>query len=289
MNNALNLLVEFIKQTGINISFTIIEIGALKLNKEKESFYELLDYFPSSKIIGFEIEKDVCEKMNSESLKGIKYYPYALGKANEKRKLYITQHPMCSSLYKPNETFNKLYNNLEVTNLKDEIEIDTITLDYFIDKHDIGNIDFIKIDVQGAELDIFKGASNALKNVLNIVCEVEFIDVYENQPLFGDICNYLSQYNLMFNKFLGLAGRAIKPVKLDNNLNKPSQHMWSDAVFVHHILKIHDLNNIQLIKLSLLACVYYSLDLTFYCLSIYDKRNSTSFARDWMTKISDTK
>ena len=65
--------------------------------------------------------------------------------------------------------------------------------------------------------------------------------------------------------------------------------MWSDAVFVHHILKIHDLNNIQLIKLSLLACVYYSLDLTFYCLSIYDKRNSTSFARDWMTKISDTK
>ena len=289
MNNALNLLVEFIKQTGINISFTIIEIGALKLNKEKESFYELLDYFPSSKIIGFEIEKEVCEKMNSESLKGIKYYPYALGKANEKRKLYITQHPMCSSLYKPNETFNKLYNNLEVTNLKDEIEIDTITLDFFIEKHDIGNIDFIKIDVQGAELDIFKGASNALKNVLNIVCEVEFIDVYENQPLFGDICNYLSQYNLMFNKFLGLAGRAIKPVKLDNNLNKPSQHMWSDAVFVHHILKIHDLNNIQLIKLSLLACVYYSLDLTFYCLSIYDKRNSTSFARDWMTKISDTK
>jgi FkbM family methyltransferase len=289
MNNALNLLVEFIKQAGTNISFTIIEIGALKLNKEKESFYELLDYFPSSKIIGFEIEKEVCEKMNSESLKGIKYYPYALGKANEKRKLYITQHPMCSSLYKPNETFNKLYNNLEVTNLKDEIEIDTITLDYFIDKHDIGNIDFIKIDVQGAELDIFKGASNALKNVLNIVCEVEFIDVYENQPLFGDICNYLSQYNLMFNKFLGLAGRAIKPVKLDNNLNKPSQHMWSDAVFVHHILKIHDLNNIQLIKLSLLACVYYSLDLTFYCLSIYDKRNSTSFARDWMTKISDTK
>ena len=219
MNNALNLLVEFIKQAGTNISFTIIEIGALKLNKEKESFYELLDYFPSSKIIGFEIEKEVCEKMNSESLKGIKYYPYALGKANEKRKLYITQHPMCCSLYKPNEAFNKLYNNLEVTNLKDEIEIDTITLDYFIDKHDIGNIDFIKIDVQGAELDIFKGASNALKNVLNIVCEVEFIDVYENQPLFGDICNYLSQYNLMFNKFLGLAGRAIKPVKLDNNLN----------------------------------------------------------------------
>jgi len=238
MNNALNLLVEFIKQTGTNISFTIIEIGALKLNKKNESFYELLDYFPSSKIIGFEIEKEVCEKMNSESLKGIKYYPYALGKANEKRKLYITQHPMCCSLYKPNEELIKLYNNFEVAYLREETEINTISLDHFIDKNNIGNIDFIKIDVQGAELDIFQGASKTLQNVLKVVCEVEFIPLYENQPLFGDICNYLIKYNLMFNKFLGLAGRALKPISFNNNPNLPSQHIWTDAVFIHHIQKI---------------------------------------------------
>ncbi|MDB9750804.1 FkbM family methyltransferase [Candidatus Pelagibacter ubique] len=289
MNKALNILAEYIKQADIKINFTIIEIGAVQTKNEKEPFYELLDYFPESRIIGFEIEKAVCEKMNSQSLKGVKYYPHALGKANEKRKLYITQHPMCCSLYKPNEEFIKLYNNFEIAYLKKETEIDTISLDYFIDKHDVGNIDFIKIDVQGAELDIFKGGSKALKNVLKIVCEVEFVQHYENQPLFGDVCNYLSQHDIMFNKFLGLAGRALKPIMLNNDPNIPSQHIWSDAVFVHHIQKIHNLSDIQLIKLSLLACVYYSLDLTFYCLSEYDKRNSSSFAKDWMSKISNSK
>ena len=110
--------------------------------------------------------------MNSQAKDGIKYYPYALGKDNEKRKFYVTDSPMCSSLYKPNAEIIKLYNNLEVASLKKEIEIDTISLDYFVDKHDVGKVDFIKIDVQGAELDVFKGGSKTLENVLKIVCEV---------------------------------------------------------------------------------------------------------------------
>ena len=289
MNKALSTLAELLKQTNITFSFKIIEVGALKIQNQEEPFYELLDYFPSSKIIGFEIEKEVCEKMNSQAKDGIKYYSYALGKNNEKRKFYITQNPMCSSLYKPNEELIKLYNNFEVAYVKKEIEIDTISLDYFVDKHDVGNVDFIKIDVQGAELDVFKGGSNTLENVLKIVCEVEFIQHYENQPLFGDVCDYLSQYNLMFNKFLGLSGRALKPIMLNNNPNLPSQHIWSDAAFVRHIQKIHELNDEQLLKLGLLACVYYSLDLTFYCLSEYDKRHLTSFAKNWMSKIANKK
>ena len=241
MNEALSLLVELLKQSNISLNFKIIEVGALKIQDQDEPFYELLDYFPSTKIIGFEIEKEICEKMNSQAKEGVKYYSHALGKDNEQRKFYITQNPMCSSLYKPNEELIKLYNNFEVAYLKKETEIETISLDYFVEKHEVGDVDFIKIDVQGAELDVFKGGSKTLKNVLKIVCEVEFIQHYENQPLFGEVSDYLSQYNLMFNKFLGLSGRALKPIMLNNNPNLPSQHIWSDAVFVRHIQKIHSL------------------------------------------------
>ncbi len=73
MNTALSSLVEFVKQRNIHINFKIIEIGALQVQDNKEPFYELLDYFPSTKIIGFEIEKEVCEKMNSQSHEGVKY------------------------------------------------------------------------------------------------------------------------------------------------------------------------------------------------------------------------
>ena len=134
MNKKLSILANIIKEMKINCNFTIIEVGALKTQSKQEPFYELMDYYPSSRIIGFEIDKDVCKKMNSEASNGIKYYPYALGKANEKRKLYVTQNPMCTSLYKPNEKFIKLYNNFEVAFLKEETEIETISLDYFVEK-----------------------------------------------------------------------------------------------------------------------------------------------------------
>ena len=285
MSETLRKLVDTIDPNKSNLNFTLLEIGAAIVTDNKEPFYQLLEYFPSSKIIGFEIEKDVCEKMNANAAKGVKYYPYALGKANEKRNLYITQHPMCSSLYKPNESLISLYNNFEVAYLKNQTEVETISLDYFVDQNKIGAIDFIKIDVQGAELDIFKGGKKTLENVLQIICEVEFIPHYENQPLFGDVCNYLDKYDLMFNKFLGLSGRALKPIMLNNNPNLASQHIWTDAIFIHHVQKIQNLSDEKLLKLSLLACVYQSLDLTFYCLSHFDKRNATSFGKDWMNKI----
>lgn len=286
MTNTIGILTEIFKQNNINLSFNIIEIGAAKITDAQEPFYQLLNYFPSSNIIGFELDEEVCSKMNANAKKGIKYYPYALGKANEKRKLYITHNPMCSSLYKPNEELLNLYNRFEVAYLKEETEINTITLDYFIEQNKIGEVDFIKIDVQGAELDVFKGGKKTLNNVLKIVTEVEFIPHYIDQPLFGDVCKYLEKYNLMFNKFLGLAGGTLKPIIHKNPL-MATQHIWSDAVFIYQIQKIKDLSNLKLLKLSLLSLLYGSVDLTHFCLARFDEKNSTTFAKDFMSKAKN--
>tara|TARA_Y100001958_G_C21103551_1_gene452747 strand:+ start:95 stop:961 length:867 start_codon:yes stop_codon:yes gene_type:complete len=281
MNDGTKKLLEIIKKNKIDCKFTIIEIGALEVSK-KEPFYELLDHFPSSKIIGFEIEEEVCDQMNLKAPKGVEYYPHALGEKNERKKLYITQHPMCTSLYKPNEKLIRLYNNLEVAHLKEETETETITLDTFVDKYNINDVDFIKADVQGAELDIFKGGKNVLKNVIKIICEVEFLPIYENQPLFGDICNFLNQNDFMFNKFLGFAGRTLRPLVAKEGPNAISQCMYSDAVFIHHIEKVQNLNDEKLLKLSLLSAIYNSIDLAYFCLLIYDKRKSSNIAKDWI-------
>jgi len=286
MNKILQLTVDLIKDINIDICFTLLEVGAVKISEEEEPFYELLDYFPSSKIVGFEIDKEVCDKMNLSARDGVKYYPHALGEFNESKKLYITNHPMCSSLYKPNEDLISLYHNFEAAYLKSKTTIKTITLDNFLETNNIGSLDFIKIDVQGAELDIFRGGKKALKDVLKIVCEVEFIHHYENQPLFGDVCKFLNGYDLMFNKFLGMAGRSLRPIVFNSDKNFASQHIWSDAIFIKHIQKISQLSDKKLLKLSLLAAVYESLDLTHYCLSRFDERNSSSLATKWLQKVS---
>jgi FkbM family methyltransferase len=285
MNELLKRTADVVRSAEIDVSFTLIEVGALALGST-EPFYELLDYFPSSRIIGFEIDEHVCNKINSESREGVECFPFALGAYNKEVPLYVTNHPMCTSLYKPNEKLISLYNNFEVAYLKSIEKVRTTQLDEFLKTQNIDQIDFIKIDVQGAELDIFKGGKKALNNVLKIVCEVEFVPIYENQPLFGDVCNFLAKKDIMFNKFLGLAGRGLKPIVINNNKNLPSQHFWSDAVYIKHVQKIPELNDSCLIKLALLAATYNSADLVHYCLSYYDKNNPhATIANKWLSLL----
>ena len=177
---------------------------------------------------------------------------------------------MCCSLYKPNEALLSEYNALDVAMLKATCSVKTVSLDRFIHDNDIDSIDFVKIDIQGAELDVFKGGVKALQNVVLIVSEVEFISLYVDQPLFGDVCHYLADKGMMFHKFLTLAGRSIRPVIIQNNPNFATQHMWSDAVFIKDIQKLNTLSSDSLLKLGILGYMYGSPDLTFHCFQIYD-------------------
>lgn len=269
---------ELIREFDEYLKFEMVEIGAHPHGAQQERFHTLLDFFPDSKIHAFEIDEEECIKLNKIAKNGLKFYPYAIGDKQEKRKLYETNHPMCSSLYEPNEKLLKLFNNLSVAYLKKITEVNTISLDAFLKKEKIESIDFIKMDIQGAELDVLKGAEKGLKNVLTIVSEVEFLPIYNEQPLFGDVCTFLSSKHIMFHKFLGLSGRSLIPVILENNINFPTQHMWSDAVFIKNILKIEELKNSQLLKQAIFSYLYGSPDLSYFCLINYDKKNKTNLA-----------
>ena len=71
-----------------------------------------------------------------------------------------------------------------------------MSLEDFLKKFKKPSPDLIKLDTQGSELDILKSLSkNNLNNVLGIEIEVEFIEMYKNQPLFGEINSFLSKNN----------------------------------------------------------------------------------------------
>lgn len=284
MNNQLQLsLAGIVKSVAPNLEFTFIEVGALPVDGAKEPFHELLDDFPGSRVLAFEIDSRVCEDLNRKTRKDISFYPIALGLANETRNLYNTKHPMCTSLYEPNEVHNNLYNNLEVANLANTETIKTISLDHFTREYKISRVDFIKIDIQGAELEVFQGGKSTLEDVVAIVTEVEFVRLYKQQPLFGDICVFLSEQGFYFHKFLGLAGRSLRPTIINNNPNFATQHLWSDAIFIRNIENMNDLSDEGLLKLSVLTFIYNSPDVAVYCLQHYDKRHGTTLGQELLT------
>lgn len=273
-----------VREAEPSLSFTMLEIGALPIGGQQEPFHLLLDLFPESRIIAFEVDKDLCDQLNQKAKQGIRYFPVALGLTEEQRPFYVTNHPMCCSLYKPNEELISLYNNMDVAMLKSVETIETVSLDYFTRNNNIDSVDFIKIDIQGAELDVFRGGPETLDDVVAIVSEVEFIHHYIDQPLFGDVCAFLAEKKLMFHKFLRTGGRALKPIVLGNDPNLPVQYIWSDAVFIKDLFKIPSLPDDKLLKLGLLAFLYGSPDVTYFCFKSYDDKKGTSLHKSFLAE-----
>ena len=275
-------LTEAIRKTVEPPKLTMLEIGALPISGSEEPFHPLIDTFPGSRIIAFEVDPELCERLNKESPEGIEYYANALGRTEETRTFYQTQDPMCASLYKPNEALLRQYVNLEVAYLKSEDTMDTVSLDYFVDKHEIGTVDFIKIDIQGAELEVFQGGQAALKNTLAIVTEVEFVPFYEDQPLFGDVCSFLWDQDLPFHKFIGVAGRTRRPFILKDNPDFPTQLLWADSLFLRSLDDLSQLSSEKLLKTAIFADLYESLDVALYCCVEYDRREKTKIIETYM-------
>jgi FkbM family methyltransferase len=279
-------LAPIVRRAENQLAFNILEIGAAPLEGSPEPFHELLQLFPGSRINAFEVDPGQCRILNEKAANGLVYHPVALGRKEEERPFYMTQHPVCASLYKPNDSLTGRYNNMEIAALKTTGTIRTVSLDYFSTKNNVGPVDFIKIDIQGAELDVFEGGVSTLKNVTAIVSEVEFVHQYENQPLFGDVCSFLARQGLTFHKFLRIGGRTLKPIILNNDRNFATQHIWADAVFLRNPMNLEAVSSDQLLKLSILAFIYGSLDVTINCLAEYDKRRGTKITQEMLSGVS---
>jgi FkbM family methyltransferase len=271
----LSTIAKLIRESHGELTFTIFDIGAVPIGDGKELFHLLPVLFPGSRIIAFELDQELCRSLNETAGPGLRYYPVALGRRTESRLLYETMHPMCTSLYCPDSDLLRRYNDLEVVGLKKVSFVQTTGLDEFAQQNGL-EPDFIKIDIQGAELDVFEGGEGVLENVVGIVSEVEFVPLYMHQPLFGDVCKFLTNRNFMFHKFLGFGGRTLSPFLMGDNPGAITQHLWSDAMFIRDIRRLTDVTGQQLLKMGVISVLYGSPDVSYYCFHEYDRRNSTT-------------
>jgi FkbM family methyltransferase len=102
----------------------------------------------------------------------------------------VTRMQACSSLLAPNWEFVAPFrpNDFEVVRT---IQISVDTLDHQLAEARIPRVDFLKLDTQGTELDILKGAVQTLDGVFALDVEVEFQPLYRGQPLFGSVDEFL--------------------------------------------------------------------------------------------------
>lgn len=78
---------------------------------------------------------------------------------------------------------------------KDKIEVKTERLDTFVEIEGIKEIDFLYMDVQGAEMMVLEGAGRFISRIKAIWLEVESVELYKNQPLKRDIEAFMKKHN----------------------------------------------------------------------------------------------
>jgi FkbM family methyltransferase len=169
-------------------SLTIADVGARW--GATDAWFRLK---PLAFLIGFEPDAAECERLNATAdPTQEKFYPVALGRSDGEGRLYVTKEPACSSLYPPSDSMLETYPSLRpIMSLDRVIAVPQLRLATWANEADIDRLDFIKLDTQGSELDILLGAGTLLDTCLGIEVEVEFSPLYDGQPLFSDVDNYL--------------------------------------------------------------------------------------------------
>jgi hypothetical protein len=171
-----------------------------------------------------------------------------------------------TSLYKPRKDTLAFFNGFtQFGQVLDVEEIQTSRLD---DLDAVPQLDFIKMDTQGAELEILRHAQARTADCLGMQLEVSFIGLYEDQPSFGEIDTFMRDTGYVPHCFLDVKRWSIAPTIFDNNFRVPgNQLMEADVVYIKDPVRLDRISDVQLKKFAVLAhCAFNSLDLCVHLL-----------------------
>lgn len=190
-------------------SLVIFDIGCCE-GEDSIRYYSL---FKNSKIYAFEpLEKNyekALANFKNYNLESVSISQEALSSSVGETKFYVSSgHPdylentnewdygnKSSSLLPPARE-----NQPGWMSFHEEENIKTNTIDNFCRENGIEKIDFIHMDVQGAELLVLEGASNMLQNISLIWLEVGMVEFYQKQPMKDNMINFLQENNFTIVK-----------------------------------------------------------------------------------------
>src|SRR5258706_11827666 len=168
----------------------VVDVGARwGFNEEWKVFGDGLNVYC------FEPDKAECERLNRRASANVRYLPFALGAETREATLYHTRLSASTGLYKTNwEYFSRLLNRDNAVTEKEE-KIHVTTLAEALGSVGVGAIDFLKLDVEGAELDVLRGGAMhvSFPRLIGVLSEFRFHPEINGSPPFWQLDAYLQE------------------------------------------------------------------------------------------------
>lgn len=111
-------------------------------------------------------------------------------------------------------------------------KVKVTTLETVMVEHGLPHIDILWMDVQGAEMLVLSGLNNRISDVKLIFTEVEFFEIYKDQPLFEEIKNKLENDGFIFSGFLNHGEYSGDALFLNSRLGSQAFYDFSKYGFI---------------------------------------------------------
>ena len=144
-------------------------------------------------------------------------HQFALGEEQATSVLNITQGSGLSSLLVPSDTIRVQY--APSAEIVRQLPVRVVPLDQALTGETI--VDLMKIDVQGFEHSVLRGARETLKRTRAVLIETNFVSHYVGDGSFGSLFNHLTEIGFDF-------WDVSSPYR-----GKEAQALWADAVFIN--------------------------------------------------------
>jgi len=146
----------------------------------------------AARLIGFDADEDECDVLRGRHPGGT-FVAAALSDTTGTATLHVAEEPASSSLLEPDAELIARRRGMETMREARRTAIATTTLEAWAGPAGVTRVDGLKLDVQGAELAVLRGAGPLLDTVRVLDLEVEFNPIYRGQPLFADVDAFLRE------------------------------------------------------------------------------------------------
>lgn len=171
----------------------ILDVGA----NRGQSAWKYIKLFPGCTIHSFEPFTEMYEKLCEINYPKLYTYNFGLSDQNDKEIFFLNLGNPTNSLLELEKNASQNWGNIQALTSHKSLECEFYTVDWFLDSEGITKVDFMKIDVQGAEYKVLKGARSSLDNKIIDLIQLEFLFVptYKNQKSFDEYIKLMKKFD----------------------------------------------------------------------------------------------
>lgn len=172
---------------------TIIDVGANQGQFALSARY----FYPTAGIHSFEPVPDVYHTLqqNTRRASGINTYNFALGSTNGFLEFFQNAYSHASSALHVSSIQQQYFPQ---TGEEHQIKVPVKRMDDLVSNIALESPVLLKLDVQGFEKEVLKGAAASLSKIDYLLFETSFVPMYEGEPLFDEMHNYVKELGFEF-------------------------------------------------------------------------------------------